>query len=269
MIVAGIDVGGTNTRGVILDRGKIKSKVMLNGNDEKVAKECMKRLLKKSSMQINDIEKIAVTGGRSRRLGKNVFGKNFIRVDEIISLGIGGIKLSGKKTIFVVSMGTGTAFVSVKNEVIEHLGGSGIGGGTITGLSKLMLDASAEETETMAEMGRRSNMDISVYDIMGTDLYRIPGDATASNFGKLKGKYEKKDIASSLLNMIAETLGVMTYFAAKSCRLKNDILLCGRVVLNEIIKDRVIETVEMFGGKATVPENAEYCAAIGAAVSLC
>lgn len=37
-------------------------------------------------------------------------------------------------------MGTGTSFVEVKNGIPRHLGGIGIGGGTIMGLSKIMLN---------------------------------------------------------------------------------------------------------------------------------
>ena len=39
----------------------------------------------------------------------------------------------------MVSMGTGTSFVRVDGDEIQHIGGMGIGGGTLQGLSRLLL----------------------------------------------------------------------------------------------------------------------------------
>ena len=62
-------------------------------------------------------------------------------MDEFTANGVGGGYFAGDtKEFMVVSMGTGTSFVGVKNGVPVHLGGIGIGGGTIIGLSKLMLN---------------------------------------------------------------------------------------------------------------------------------
>jgi len=268
MIAAGIDVGGTNTKAVLMKDGEIISRCRFNGNSDEIASECFFNLLKKAGMKIKDIDKIALTGGASRKIGKSVFVKGFVLADEIESLGLGGMHLSGKDSVFVASMGTGTAFVSVKNNKIEHLGGSGVGGGTLSGLSKLILDNSIDEAERTAMNGSRHNIDMTVNDIIGKDLCKIPKDATAANFGKLEGVYNNADIASGIINMVAEALGVMIYFASKTEGLENDILICGRVALNKIISKRVVQTISMFGGKSSIPEDAEYCGAIGAVLSL-
>jgi type II pantothenate kinase len=97
-------------------------------------------------------------------------------------------------------------------------------------------------------------------------LNKIPGDATASNFGKARKNEDETAIASSLLNMIGEAIGVMAYFAAKSVGQEEKIVLCGRVAMNLIVKRRAVETIKMFGGKAEIPEKGEYCVAIGAAI---
>lgn len=267
MIVAGIDIGGTDTKAVLMKDRKIISRYSLSGTTEMTARECLSKALEKAGIKITGLDKIAATGGGARKLGKAVFSKGFELKDEIKSIGLGGMHLSGKKSVFIACVGTGTAFVSVKGGRIEHLGGSGVGGGTLFGLSKLILDKSIEEAEKIAMNGSRQNIDMTVNDIIGMDLCKIPKDATASNFGKLEEGYNDSDIALSILNMIAETIGVMSYFAAKSCGLENDIIFCGRVSLNPCIKERLGETIRIFGGRALFPDDAGYCGAIGAVLS--
>ena len=53
-------------------------------------------------------------------------------------LGFGGAALANCKKCVVVSMGTGNAIVHFANNSAEHLGGSGVGGETIKGLSSLI-----------------------------------------------------------------------------------------------------------------------------------
>ncbi len=268
MIVAGIDIGGTNTQGVLMEGKKIITKLSLSGTNNTVAKNCFDNLLEKAGIKNRDPVKIIVTGGGSRKLDMDIFGKEFVTADEIESIGLGAIYLSNKDNLFVVSMGTGTAFVSVKNKNIEHLGGSGVGGGTLHGLSRLILNKTIDEAEKLAATGNRQNIDITVNDIIGGDLCKIPKEATAANFGKMDTEYNNEDVASSMLNMIAESIGVMSYFAAKTRGQEKEILICGRVALNDIIGKNMINTIRMFGGDAFIHENAEYCGAIGAVLSL-
>ena len=96
----------------------------------------------------------------------------------------------------------------------------------------------------------------------------MPASATASNFGKAGRSASKSEIASSMLNMVAESIGVMSYYAAKTVKQERKIIICGRVAMNGVIKNRVTETVKILGGNAKIPKNAEYCAAIGAAVAV-
>ena len=64
-------------------------------------------------------------------------------------------------------MGTGTSFVRVKNNVPTHLGGIGIGGGTITGLSKLMLSTNdVDKIQEMAQEGKVGNIDLRIGDCL-------------------------------------------------------------------------------------------------------
>jgi len=263
-MILGIDIGGTNTQGVLIEKGRPRSFFSVEGNEPGHALRCFDSLRRNAG---DGPFKLALTGGGSRKIERSHFQMPFRLVDEIKAIGTGGAYLSGKNDIFVVSIGTGTAFVSVKAGKVKHVGGTGVGGGTIHGLSRLMLKMPLDKIEEMAKRAG-GNLDLTVKDIIGGNLGNIPASATASNFGKARESSKRPEIASSLFNMIGESIGVMSYFAARSTGQESGILICGRVAMNGVVKNRVLETIKMMGGDAIMPKNAQYCAAIGAAVSL-
>ena len=90
-----------------------------------------------------------------RKIIKYLFNQALPKADKIIrvtpkiefgSLAKGGLYLSGLKSAIVVSCGTGTAVVwARKNKPVVHLGGTGVGGGTLQGLGKLILKTDSVE----------------------------------------------------------------------------------------------------------------------------
>ena len=261
-MIAGLDIGGTNTQAVLMDGRKIIAKTSVPRNSLSAARKCIDYIRKHGNP-----EKVAVTGGGARKLSREILGSAFTRVDEMDAIGKGGMFLSGRKDIFVVSLGTGTAFVSARNGRSEHVGGTAMGGGTIMGLSSIMTGGDPDHAEKLSRKGDRK-LDLTVGEIVGGPIGRIPEYAIASNFGKARKGAKKSDVSLSLLNMIAESIGVTAYFAAKSHEQEKRILICGRVAVNCVIKKRIIQTVKVMGGKAHIPENAEYCGALGAALSV-
>ena len=85
-------------------------------------------------------------------------------MDEFTANGVGGGYFAGGQEDFmVVSMGTGTSFVRVQNKIPTHMGGIGIGGGTITGLSKLMLNTDdVDKIQEMATEGNVGHIDLRI-----------------------------------------------------------------------------------------------------------
>jgi type II pantothenate kinase len=263
-LAIGIDLGGTSTHGVVLRNGRVWRKAALGGNGEKEAAECYRRLSRGIGRRKPEV---VLTGGGARLVGKNMLGAPFSTLSEIEAIGRGGAFLSGKRDVFVVSMGTGTAFVSMKGGKALHLGGTGMGGGTVMGLSAIMLGTSPGSAERMA-MKARHSLDTTVSDIAGSGIGKIPGNATAANFGRAHtGRISKEEIAGSMFRMVAESAGTMAYFAARSVGQEKKMLICGRVPVNAVVRKRMLYTIGMFGGKALVPKNAQYCAAIGAALT--
>jgi type II pantothenate kinase len=261
MMIMGIDIGGTNTQAVLFDGKTLKAKCSVEGSEPRHAVKCYSHLARKSGKNV----RVVLTGGGSRKVRRRDFPVPFRLVGEIKAIGKGGEYLSKRRSVFVTSIGTGTAFVSVKKGLARHLGGTGVGGGTIYGLSRLMLHKPVSEVEKLGRKGR-GEMDLTVKDIVGSGIGRIPAKATASNFGKARGKLRKAEAAHSMLKMVGETVGAMSYFAAKTVSQEKNMLMCGRVALNGTVKKTMTDTVKLLGGHAQFPKNAEYCAAIGAAL---
>jgi type II pantothenate kinase len=260
-MIIGIDVGGTNTQGVLLDEGRVAAKASIPGNGKREAASCYRLLRERAG---HAAPRVALTGGGARRVSASSFPAPFRLIDEIRAIGAGGMRLSGKKDVFVVSIGTGTAFVSVKAGRPVHAGGTGIGGGTIHGLTGLMLGMPLEKVESIAKASKE-DLDLTVGDIVGRGIGKLPASATASNFGRAGKKAGKPAIARSLLKMIGESIGATCYFSAKSAGQEDRVLVCGRVALNAVVKDTITRTIRTFGGRSSIPEDAEYCAALGAA----
>ena len=104
-------------------------------------------------------------------------------------------------------MGTGTSFVEVKDGIPRHLGGIGIGGGTIMGLSKIMLNTSdAEKIRELASGGEVGNIDLRIGDISKKPLPGLDLQITASNFGKASSRANCEDKAAGIVHMVIETI---------------------------------------------------------------
>ena len=170
----------------------------------------------------------------------------------------------------VANVGTGTPVLFVSYSNHYHVAGTGLGGGTIAGLSKLLLHATPQQTEKLALRGS-SSLDLSVKDIVGSGIGVVPASATASNFAKAallpKSKIRKQDLAFAIVNSVAEPIAVIAVLAARERSCADRIFFTGRVSQNKLFQKRAGATVAMFGGKAFFPRRGEYATAIGAALS--
>src|SRR5439155_10306612 len=153
-MIVGIDIGGSTTDAVLITNGTFRV-VTIEANDPVAAAAgALGKLIAQFSVPLEQIEKVAATGAGTRALGGPLLGRPVVKVDEFTAIGIGGTSLAGQKDALVVSLGTGTALVSVMGNKIEHVGGTGVGGGTLLGLSKHILNISRLETlEMMAQRG--------------------------------------------------------------------------------------------------------------------
>lgn len=267
-MIVGIDIGGSTTDAVLLDGGALKV-VTVEANDPiAAASGALGLLLNAHNYRLDQISAIAASGGGARRLGESLLGVPVTKVPEITAIGVGGTTLAGLSDALVVSMGTGTALVTVRGESIAHAGGTGVGGGTLLGLSKHMLNVSRLETlQKMAARGDLTHVDLTVEDIAGGPVGNLPPGATASNFGKLGTDATPDDKARALVNMIAEVIVVVSVIAARANN-HQAVVLTGKLVRVKPLLERIQSTRALFDRGFVVPEFAEVATAIGAARSL-
>ncbi|MBQ8978559.1 MAG: hypothetical protein IJ080_02220, partial [Oscillospiraceae bacterium] len=146
-------------------------------------------------------------------------------ISEFEAFSRGGQIIAHKENALIVSMGTGTAFVMARRDKYDYLGGSGVGGGTLCGLSLLTTgEGNIYNIKDMTRLGNTSNVDLTVGDISVGDV-GLPADLTAANFGKADIDDSEYDIAAGLANMIYQSVGVMAAFALKGTDVKTAVFV--------------------------------------------
>ena len=272
-MIIGMDIGATATKAVAMEGCEIAGmETVRTADTEASAHLVLDKVLGVIGRDSSGVGQIAISGGGARRIGEAFLNLPVVPVDEMRAIGLGGLALSGKEQALIVSMGTGTALVVAfeGGKVVKHIGGTGVGGGTIEGLSRWMLGRDQFEVlEKMAEKGNASKVDLTVTDIAGGPVGILPAEATASNFGKLKTDACRDDVAAAIFNMAAEVIGVVTAMAAKAYNLEKDVVLVGRLIQSRKIAEVVRQVAELFQMRLCMPENGEYCVAIGAAKAIC
>ncbi len=268
-IIVGIDVGGSTTKIAGVKNGEVISPMMTRATDPVASLYgAFGKFTAVNGIALSSIDKLVVTGVGSVFAGEEIFGLPAIHATEFVAVGRGGSYLSGLERALVVSMGTGTALVYCNNGKAEHLGGTGVGGGTLVGLAKKLIGTTdVLAIEALAENGDKNLIDLTVNDLTEKDIGpTLPSSMTASNFGKIGDLVKSEDIAAGILNMIYETVAVMARFAAMSKDVK-DIVLTGRLSALKSAKLAFKVLSETFGVNFVIPENSEYATVIGAALT--
>ena len=136
--VVGIDVGGSTTKIVGFDKdGHLIDPIFVRATDQITSiYGALGKFTTENNLTLSDIERIMVTGVGSTFMNTPIYNIPVQKMSEFSCVGRGGIWLSGLSEAIVVSMGTGTAIVHAKEDgFFEYLGGTGVGGGTLMGLS--------------------------------------------------------------------------------------------------------------------------------------
>jgi type II pantothenate kinase len=136
-MVIGIDIGSTTTKVAAINSNSDIIKIKTKAIDAITsATGAFGKMIMENHFKLEDIEKINITGAGALKITDNLFGIKTNRIDEMIAIGLGGKYLSGKDQIIISNIGTGTAIIEVSGNTITHMGGTGVGGGTIIGLAK-------------------------------------------------------------------------------------------------------------------------------------
>lgn len=268
--VIGIDVGGSTTKIVGFDEDKrLIEPMFVRANDQITSiYGALGKFTTQNGLSLEDIQQIMVTGVGSTFVTGPIYQIPCVKCSEFACIGRGGLWLSELEEAIVVSMGTGTALVHAKKDgCFDYLGGTGIGGGTLVGLSEKLLGMKdIEHIIELASTGNLHNIDLRVSDITKRDVH--PGlapDLTASNFGKVSDIASKSDLALGIINMICETVGMLALFAARGRGVRH-IILTGNLTRLPQAKEIFEALNQLFEVRFIIPTNAQFGTVIGAAL---
>ena len=274
-VVIGIDVGGSTTKIVGFrhtDKGEeLIAPLFVQATDPITSiYGAFGRFTMENGLALSDIDKVMMTGGGSSFRSQPIYTLPCNNVSEFECIGLGGLYLSGLDEAIVVSMGTGTALIHSKKvedaTMVKYLGGTGVGGGTLLGLTqKLTGVGTVEHIEELCAEGDISKVDLRISDISKNRTYEnMKDNLTVSNFGKVSDIATNEDIALGVANMVAETIAMVAVFAARGCGVK-DVVLTGNLSTISPIR-KTFEGLDQFGVNFIIPENAQFGTVIGAAL---
>ena len=154
--------------------------------NQKPSVQFIKELFKDLNLK-EEVDHIALTGGQHQLIGEEIDETPVIHVNEVDAIGEGGLavsKLDASKPAIIVSSGTGTACILAKDGVFTHCSGTGVGGGTVLGLSKLLLNTiDPQEIQDLASKGLAKGTDLILEDVVSGPIGLLPPDTTAVIFG--------------------------------------------------------------------------------------
>lgn len=268
-IVLGIDVGGSTTKicGFTADQNLISPLSVKADDPISSIYGAFGKFTSSHKISLSEIDRVMVTGVGSSYISEDLYGIPTEHVREFDCIGLGGKYLADMDEAIVVSMGTGTALVHVKADQMEYLGGTGVGGGTLVGLSETMLDVrDIDHLEGLAEKGDISKIDLRISDISKKTLSpTLDLDTTASNFGKVSDLATREDLALGIVNLVFETIGMMSVFAARCFKIRN-VILTGKLSSMQKASEVFATLGKMFDMNFILPENSKYGTVIGAAL---
>ncbi len=258
-LVLGIDIGASTTKFALVKNGK-----------------CVKELRKPDDMSFDEaldsfgyagVRRIAVTGVGASFIKDNLRGIPTVRKDEFASVARGASKLSKKQNTLIVSVGTGTSFTRMTPVRAWHVGGTGLGGGLLKGLSgRLCKVGDMDELQKLAAEGDLHAIDLQLMDVCEGTISHLQPSTTVANMSKLNEETACADLAAGLCNMIFQAIGVMAVFAAKR-HFTRTIVLVGTITDWPIAQRSLDEVAALHHVTFIVPDHAAFATAIGAALS--
>ena len=268
-IILGIDIGGSTTKivGLREDRSLL-STLQVKADDQLTSLYgALGNFLSSNRLVLQDIRRIVITGVGASYVEGDIYGIPTIRVNEFSAAGAGGLSLSGCSNAVVVSMGTGTAFIWAKeNGDIQHLGGSGVGGGTLLGLcSQLVGTNHFDQIQKLSQDGDLHKVDLYVGDMSKEQVYPLPMDVTAANFGNISDDVSPADIALGVTNLVLQAIGSMAVFACRACQ-TDTVILTGALTHSSQCQSLFEAFTKLQGVRFLIPENATFATSIGAAL---
>ena len=267
-IILGIDIGGSTTKIVGLKPdGALISTMMVRAYDQLTSLYgALGNYTDTNGFSLHDVEKIFITGVGASYIHYDIYGIPTVRIEEFSATARGGLALAHVKEAVVVSMGTGTAFIHAKAKEYMHIGGSGVGGGMLMGLGRVLTGSSDFEMIcSLADGGDLRNVDLTVGDISKQDIETLGMDITAANFANIRDYATDKDMALGLINVVLQTIITMSAFACRGLSV-NTVILTGALTQLRKLPEIIDMCRSIYPINFIIPENAVFATAVGAAL---
>lgn len=267
-IVIGIDVGISTTKIVGIDeKGMVISPIRIKATDPITSLYgAFGKYLHDNKIKLDEIEHVMLTGVGAAYIDEHIYGLPTSKSEEFIADGLGAKYESKLDRMIVVSMGTGTSLVKCDGENIKHIGGIGIGGGTLAGMSRIMLKTDdIKQITNLAKDGDVSKINLLIKDISAKPLPGLPMSAVASLFSNAKTNASREDIAKGLIWMVLQCIGSATILSSLESGIK-DFVLIGNLSLLPLCREVYPAMEKVYGVRFHVPKYSEFCTAIGAAL---
>ena len=266
-ISIGIDVGISTTKIVGIREGKVIKPLRIKATDPVTSLYgAFGKYLYDNRIDLSEVERVMLTGVGAHYIYKPVYGLPTAKADEFLADGLGAQFESKLQRMIVVSMGTGTSLVLCDGDEVRHIGGIGIGGGTLSGLSRLLLQTdNINEIIALANKGDISRINLQIKDISTSPLPGLPMDATASLFANAQANASREDIALGLIGLVLQSIGSATILSSLNSDIR-DFVLIGNLSLLPQCELLFPVMEKIYDVRFIVPKNSEYCTAIGAAL---
>ncbi len=267
-MVIGIDVGMSTTKIVgVNDNKSIVSPIRIKADDPVTSLYgAFGKFLHDNNVKLSDVDNVMITGVGAGYINDDVYGLATTMVDEFIADGLGARYDVDLARMIVVSMGTGTSIVLCDGKNISRLGGLALGGGTLIGLSRVMLKTgNIEQILELARHGDLSNVDVKIGDISAHPVTSLSMDATASLFGNATADARQEDIALGIIWTVLQTIGSATILSSIGSGI-TDYVMIGNLSMLPQCRQLFPILEKMFDVHFHIPAHGEFSTAIGAAL---
>lgn len=215
---------------------------------------------------------LCVTGGKASVL-RECLGRETAHIVEFDATvrGVRWLLERAGRTMdkfLLTNVGTGTSIHAVDGASHHRIGGTGVGGGTLVGLAAMTTGVSSyDEIVRLASEGSREAIDLKVSHIYEGAVPPIPGELTASNFGRwvqTGGSAETSDRLASIVGLVGETVATVSVHAAGQCGAKTVLYIGSSFIRNDLLRKVVADYTELRGSTPFMVPNGEYSGALGA-----
>ncbi|GEL05575.1 type II pantothenate kinase [Rummeliibacillus sp. G93] len=267
----GLDAGGTLTKLAYLDENnQLKLKHFPSNN--------MPAIINWINSKHN-IKEIGITGGRAEQVKTMLDQDTNLHYIVEFEATLKGVRYQLEKEnhnfdkCIITNIGTGTS-IHYMNQ-IEHMrvGGTGVGGGTLIGLSALTTGIiNYQEILQLAKKGSRMGIDLLVQDIYQGMETPISPTLTASNFGKVGIndvlEYKTEDILATIQGLVGEVITTLSIQLAEQNEVEQIVYIGTTLDNNEKLRDIIADYTILKKKTPVFLEDHGFSGAIGALINV-